>query len=140
MTCWRRLRDWQLASVWDLTHFGLLDWLARGGFIDRLRAIVDSCSVRAVYGGPQTGPDPTDRAKQGSKRHPTRGIVPLLARRRTAHGSGLGHRRWVIEPTFAWLNEFRRLRVRYDKRAEIHEHSFRSAVRGSGGGLCGSDC
>src|SRR4029453_1166901 len=29
MTCWRRLRDWQCADVWDLIHFALLDWLAR---------------------------------------------------------------------------------------------------------------
>ena len=29
MTCWRRLRDWQLAGVWDLIHFAMLDWLAR---------------------------------------------------------------------------------------------------------------
>jgi hypothetical protein len=28
MTCWRRLRDWQQAGVWDLIHFALLDWLA----------------------------------------------------------------------------------------------------------------
>ena len=41
--------------------------------------------------------------------------------RRTAHGSGLGRWRWVVERTFAWLNQFRRLRVRYDKRADIHE-------------------
>ena len=27
MTCWRRLRDWQQAGVWDLIHFALLDWL-----------------------------------------------------------------------------------------------------------------
>jgi transposase len=50
-----------------------------------------------------------------------RHIVPWLAMRRTAHGSGLGPRRWVVERTFAWLNQFRRLRVRYDKRADIHE-------------------
>src|SRR5215204_3226176 len=31
MTCWRRLRDWQQAGVWDLIHFALLDWLARQG-------------------------------------------------------------------------------------------------------------
>jgi hypothetical protein len=30
MTCWRRLRDWQQAGVWDLIHFALLDWLALG--------------------------------------------------------------------------------------------------------------
>jgi transposase len=29
--------------------------------------------------------------------------------------------RWVVERTFAWLNQFRRLRVRYDKRADIHQ-------------------
>jgi transposase len=50
-----------------------------------------------------------------------RGILPLLAMRRTAHGSGLGRWRRVVERTFAWLNQFRRLRVRYDKRADIHE-------------------
>ena len=37
------------------------------------------------------------------------------------HGSGLGRWRWVVERTFSWLNQFRRLRVRYDKRADIHE-------------------
>jgi transposase len=46
---------------------------------------------------------------------------PWLAMRRTTHGSGLGRWRWVVERTFAWLNQFRRLRVRYDKRADIHE-------------------
>jgi hypothetical protein len=33
----------------------------------------------------------------------------------------LGRWRWVVERTFAWLNQFLRLRVRYDKRADIHE-------------------
>ena len=139
----------------------------------------------AVCGGTQTGPNPTHRAKRGSKRHlicdgqgvplavrltganrndsqealalvdaipPLQGdrgrprcrpvcvlgdrgydsmairhglrarhILPVLAMRRTKHGSGLGRWRWVVERTFAWLNQFRRLRVRYDKRADIHE-------------------
>src|SRR5438445_3447696 len=69
MTCWRRVRDWQQAGVWDLIHFALLDWLARNDQIDWSRAVVDSCSIRAVHGGDQTGPNPTDRAKRGSKRH-----------------------------------------------------------------------
>jgi transposase len=42
MTCWRRLRDWQLADVWDLIHFAMLDWLARDEQIDWSRAVVDS--------------------------------------------------------------------------------------------------
>ena len=42
---------------------------------------------------------------------------------RIAHVSaaGLDRWRWVVERTFAWLNQFRRLRVRYEKRADIHE-------------------
>jgi transposase len=50
-----------------------------------------------------------------------RGILPLLAMRNMEHGSGLGRWRWVVERSFAWLNQFRRLRVRYEKRADIHE-------------------
>lgn len=42
MTRCRRLCDWQLASVWDLIHFALLDWLARYEQIDWSRAIVDT--------------------------------------------------------------------------------------------------
>ena len=41
--------------------------------------------------------------------------------RRTEHGSGLGRWRWVVERTFAWLSQFRRLRVLYDERADIHQ-------------------
>jgi len=55
MTCWRRLRDWQHAGIWDLTHFVLLNWLSRDGQIDWSRAVVDSCSVRAVFGGRKRG-------------------------------------------------------------------------------------
>ena len=51
MTCWRRLRDWQKDGIWDLIHFALLSWLARDGQIDWSHAVVDSCSVRAVFGG-----------------------------------------------------------------------------------------
>ena len=50
-----------------------------------------------------------------------RGIKPLIARRLTEHGSGLGRERWVVERTFAWLHQRRRLLVRYDRRADIHE-------------------
>ena len=50
-----------------------------------------------------------------------RGIKPVLARRRVPHGSGLGKNRWVVERSFAWLHDLRRLRVRYERRADIHE-------------------
>jgi transposase len=50
-----------------------------------------------------------------------RGIDTALARRYTGHGSGLGKTRWVVERTIAWLHWFRRLRIRYERRADIHE-------------------
>jgi transposase len=50
-----------------------------------------------------------------------RGIRPAIARRATEHGSGLGRERWVVERTFAWLHNRRRLLVRTDRRHEIHE-------------------
>jgi len=50
-----------------------------------------------------------------------RGIKPVIAKRRTEHGSGLGKFRWVVERTHSWLHNFRRLRIRFDRRADIHE-------------------
>ena len=69
MTCWRRLRDWQAAGIWGQMHFVLLDWLARDGRIEWDQVVMDSSSVRAVFAGTQSGPNPTDRRKPGSKRH-----------------------------------------------------------------------
>lgn len=51
MTCWRRLRDWQKAGVWDKIHKVLLSKLRKADQIDFSRAVVDSSSVRAVFGG-----------------------------------------------------------------------------------------
>jgi transposase len=49
------------------------------------------------------------------------GITPHIARRNTEHGSGLGLYRWVVERTLSWLHQFRRLRIRYERRADIHQ-------------------
>jgi transposase len=49
-----------------------------------------------------------------------RGVKPVIARRGAEHGSGLGTERWVVERTFAWLHNLRRLRARYERRAELH--------------------
>lgn len=51
MTCWRRLRDWQLAGVWERIHQALLAKLQAAERIDWSRALVDSSSLRAVGGG-----------------------------------------------------------------------------------------
>lgn len=55
MTCWRRLRDWQLAGVWDRLHRVLLDELGKAGRIDWTRASLDASSVRAKGGVKRRG-------------------------------------------------------------------------------------
>jgi transposase len=50
-----------------------------------------------------------------------RGIRPSIARRGVAHGSGLGRWRWVVERTLAWLHQCKRLRIRWEHRADLHE-------------------
>nr|WP_143061164.1 IS5 family transposase [Saccharopolyspora shandongensis] len=189
MTCWRRLRDWNEAGVWQRLHETLLAELNSAGLIDWSRAAVDGSHVRALKGGPKTGPSPVDRARIGSKHHvivegggiplavtltggqrhdvtqlmplieaipPVRGrrgrprrrpevlyadraydydkyrklvrakgIQPEFARRGTEHGSGLGVYRWVVEKAIALLHWFRRLRIRWEIRDDIHEAFLR---------------
>ncbi|WTN15327.1 IS5 family transposase [Streptomyces canus] len=185
MTCWRRLRDWNEAGVWQQLHEVLLAELNAAARLDWSRCVVDSSHVRAFKRGLHTGPSPVDRGRAGSKHHVltdghgtplavlltggnrndvtqllplldavppvrgrvghprrrpdslfadrgydhdvyrdqvrARGIVPAIARRGTLHGTGLGTYRWVVERTIAWLHGFRRLRIRWERRADIHE-------------------
>lgn len=64
MSCWRRLRDWQQSGVWQKLHAVLLARLHAAEKLDWSRAVVDSSSVRAVFGGsrrvriPRTEPRP----------------------------------------------------------------------------------
>ena len=51
MSCWRRLRDWQAAGVWNRLHQVLLERLHAAGQIDWSRACLDSASVPAKKGG-----------------------------------------------------------------------------------------
>jgi transposase len=50
-----------------------------------------------------------------------KGIATRIARRGRPHGSGLGIYRYVVERTIAWYHGFRRLRTRWERRADIHE-------------------
>ncbi|MET8645439.1 IS5 family transposase [Streptomyces sp. NPDC004675] len=180
MTCWRRLRDWNQAGVWQRLHEVLLAEPNAASRLDWSRCVVGSPRQGAKRGR-QTGPSPVDRGRTGSKHHlitdghgtplavlltdgnrndvtqllplldaipPVRGrvgrprrkpdslfadraydhdiyrdqvrvrdIVPAIARRGTRHGT---YRR-VVERSFAWLHGFRRLRIRWERRADIHE-------------------
>jgi transposase len=67
MTCWRRLRDWHVAGVWEKVWRVFLDELGLAGEIDWSKAILDSCSVRAVFGGRR--PVPTQRIAEKTGRN-----------------------------------------------------------------------
>jgi transposase len=185
LTCKRYLRRWQRQGVWQKLHEALLAELNGADRIDWSRALIDSASVRAPCGGQETGPNPTDRRKLGSKHHVLtdaqgiplamtltganrhdvtqllplvdavpavrgkrghprrrprrvqgdraydseghrrglrrRGIIPVLAKRRTEHGSGLGKSRWFVERTLSWAHQFGRLRLRRDRLPSIHK-------------------
>ena len=55
VTCWRRLRDWQEAGVWDRLHRELLDRLGEADQIDWSRASLDSASILAKRGARASG-------------------------------------------------------------------------------------
>jgi transposase len=177
-TCWRRFQEWTAAGLWHRAHCHLLAVLGERGLLHLERVVVDSASCRAHAGGEHTGPNPTDRAKGGCKRHlltdgcgiplvvtvgPANrrdetavpellwvlwmvlgclggrrrpaalqadrgygfpwtialvlawGIRSLLAVRGSAHGSGLGHTRFVVERTHSWFGHFRRLVQCYER-------------------------
>src|SRR5437870_12982231 len=67
--CRKRLQEWQQLGVWDDLHHLLLEELQETGKIDWSRAAVDSSFARALGGGEDTGPNPTDRGRKGSKHH-----------------------------------------------------------------------
>ena len=77
-------------------------------------------------GRPRQSPD-TVYADAGYDSEATRsllrhlGIEPRIRRRGTAHGSGLGKVRWVVERTISWIKGLRRMRVRYDRLGVIQD-------------------
>jgi transposase len=48
-----------------------------------------------------------------------RGITPRIARRGIESSKRLGRHRYVVERSLAWLVGYRRLQVRYERRADI---------------------
>lgn len=95
--------------------------------VTQLLTLLDAIPpVRGKRGRPRRRPDSlyADRAYDyDTYRDQVRakGITPYFARRATAHGSGLGVHRWVVEQTIALLHWFRRLRIRWEIRDDIHE-------------------
>jgi transposase len=60
VTAWRRLRDWQLAEVWERLPAALLQQLTAAGAIDWSAALSTAATV-VLFKGALTGPSPVDR-------------------------------------------------------------------------------
>jgi len=99
--------------------------------VTQLLPLVDAIPhVRGKPGRPKQKPDAL-LADRGYDSEPhreelrARGIDPVIAKRRTENGSGLGIYRYVVEQTIALLHQFKRLRIRYEKRVDIHNAFLR---------------
>jgi transposase len=86
-TCRNCLRDWAAAGVWQRLHALLLAELNEADKIDWERALIDASLLKAPGGGEDTGPNPTDRGKSGSKHHVMTDAqgVPLAAKTTAAN-------------------------------------------------------
>jgi transposase len=80
-TCRHYLGVWHQAGVWQKLHAALLAELNADDQIDWQRALIDSSFAKAPEGGEETGPNPTDRGKSGSKHHVMTDAqgIPLVA-------------------------------------------------------------
>src|SRR5207244_12153708 len=69
MTCWRRLRDWHEAGVWQRLHESLLAELNAAEKLDWSRAVIDNSHVRAARRGPKGD---RGRSTEPGRRRPAR--------------------------------------------------------------------
>lgn len=58
-TCWRRFNAWSRDGVWPNVHQKVLNRLGKLGQVDHTTDVVDSASVRAVFGGRTPAPAPS---------------------------------------------------------------------------------
>jgi transposase len=95
--------------------------------ITQLDALVDAIPpIRGKRGRPLHKPqivqgDRGYSSEPHRQRLRERGITPVLAKIGSPHGSGLGKTRWPVERSIAWLHSFRRLKIRYERYAHVHE-------------------
>ena len=119
-----------LQLVWtpNLSHNPLAVWLTGANVHDSVifEDLIEALEpIKRPRGRPRVRPDKLYADKgydyprcRGYLRH--RGISCRIARRGIESSDKLGRHRWVVERTFAWLNRFRRLTVRYERLADLH--------------------
>jgi transposase len=134
-TCREDLQLWHEAGVWTQRHAVLLAELNGADRIDWRRGLIDASFAEAPEGGEDTGPNPTDRGKSGSKHHvltDARGI-PLAATVTAANVNEVTQVPDVLthmppvggkpgpKRTIARLHSFGRLRRRLDRGTELQD-------------------
>jgi transposase len=82
--------------------------------------------VQGKAGKPRKRPDKlhTDKAYRSRKNQRalrSRGIKSRIARPRIESSEKLGRYRWVVERTIAWIDQMRRLVIRYERRDDIYD-------------------
>lgn len=127
MTCWRRLRDWQLICDGNGIPLALSLTGGNRNDITQLMPLLQAIPpVRGKVGRPRRRPQVlyADRSYDHDKYRRLvwkANVKPRIARRGTPHGTGLGTHRWVVEQTIALPHWFRRLRTRWEIRDDIHQ-------------------
>jgi transposase len=95
--------------------------------VSRFEALLDAIEpIKRPHGRPRTRPEKVHADKAYEAEHcraylRRRGIGCRIARKGIESKEHLGRYRWVVERTQAWLSRFRRLDVRYERRAGIHQ-------------------
>ena len=82
--------------------------------------------LKRPRGRPRTRPDKLHadkaydmpRCRRALRR---RHVQVRMARKGIESSKRLGRHRWVVERTLAWLAKYRRLTIRYERRADIHQ-------------------
>jgi transposase len=88
VTCWRRLRQWQAQGVWRQVHQIVLNWLGDLDAIDWSRRRPGQHQHPSQTGWrAHRSPNPTDRAKAGSKYHCENGASVTVGMTRSITGS-----------------------------------------------------
>jgi transposase len=132
VTCWRRLREWQEAGVWERLHKVLLDRLGEADRIDWERASLDLGFHPGKKGGEKTGKNPTDKGKAGSKRHlvSDRRGIPLAV---MTSGANV-HDSMVFEELVDAIEPIKRPRGRPSKRPKkLHAYTKPTTTRSANG-------
>ena len=96
-----------------------------------LERLIDAIPpIRGKVGRPRQRPeklhaDKGYRSRRNQRALQRRGIQSRIARPKVDSSERLGRHRWVVERTFAWLNQMKRLVIRYERRDDIHDALFR---------------